>query len=183
MFASICQIRGMDVTLNTENDLVINDQIAEVKSIHDVYNRTHFDQNDGLSTRSVTDSFKIDDLADEISTQLLRKKWYDHLSKAIGKQKGKIVFVNATQSPDLGRGTVFIDEHNLERDIKKIIHKAMKYIDKNDVIPVIVTMEAIHKLHVVSSLLFLLPITCLNVNPEIGMRRYNKNFLKQNIFL
>lgn len=104
-------------------------------------------------------------------------------TKAIGKQKGKIVFVNATQSPDLGRGTVFIDEHNLERDIKKIIHKAMKYIDKNDVIPVIVTMEAIHKLHVVSSLLFLLPITCLNVNPEIDMRRYNKNFLKQNIFL
>jgi hypothetical protein len=34
MFASICQIKGLDVRLNKLNDFVINGQIAEVKSIH-----------------------------------------------------------------------------------------------------------------------------------------------------
>ncbi|HET7285108.1 MAG TPA: hypothetical protein VFI70_10520, partial [Nitrososphaeraceae archaeon] len=102
MFASICQINGLDVGLNKLNDFVINGQIAEVKSIHDNYNRTYFDENKGLLTKSITDSYRIDDLLDQISTKLLQKKWFDHLSTAIGKQKGKIVFVNATQSPDLG---------------------------------------------------------------------------------
>jgi len=59
----------------------------------------------------------------------------------------------------------------------------MEFIDKNDGIPVVVTMEAIHNLHAVSSLLFLLPITRLNGTPEIDMKRYNKNFFKENIFL
>lgn len=160
-------MRGIDVMLNKVNDFVINGQVAEVKSIHDDYNRTHFDRNNGLLTKSLTDSYRIDDLLDEISNQLIRKKWYDHLSKAIGKQKGKVVFVNATQSPHLGRVSVFIEEHSLQRDIKKTIDKAMEFIDKNDVIPVVVTMEALRNLHVVSSLLFLLPITRINENPEI----------------
>jgi hypothetical protein len=49
----------------------------------------------------------------------------------------------------------------------------MEFKDKNDVVPVIVTMEAIHKIHVVSSILFLLPITRLKGNTEIDMKRYN----------
>jgi hypothetical protein len=149
----------------------------------DNYNRTYFDENNGVLTKSISGSYRIDDLLDEISTKLLQKKWFDHLSTAIGKQKGKIVFVNATQSPDLGRVSVFMEENNLQGDIKKIIDKSMELIDKNDVTPVIITIEAIHNLHVISSLLVLLPINRLNGNAEIDMKRYNKNFLKENIFL
>jgi hypothetical protein len=86
-----------------------------------------------------------------------------------GGQNGKIVFVNATQSPNLGRITVFIEEHNLKRDIKKILKSAMEFMDKQDVLPVVVTMEAIHNLHVVSSMLFLLPIRRLNGCSQIDM--------------
>ncbi|HET7283696.1 MAG TPA: hypothetical protein VFI70_03355, partial [Nitrososphaeraceae archaeon] len=71
----------------------------------------------------------------------------------------------------------------LQGDIKKIINKSMEFIDKNDVAPVIITIEAIHNLHVISSLLVLLPINRLNGNAEIDMKRYNKNFHKENIFL
>jgi hypothetical protein len=183
MFASICKTKGMDVKLNEVNDFLIDNQIAEVKSIHDDYNRAHFDLNDDLLTKSITNSYRIEDLQDEISTQLLQPKWHDHLSKAISKQKGKIVFVNATQSPNLGRISVFIEEHNLKRDIKKILNSAMEFMDKQDVLPVLVTMEAIHNLHVVSFMLFLLPIRRLNGCSQIDVNRYNKNFLRQNIFL
>jgi hypothetical protein len=182
MFASICQIRGLDVTLNEVNDFVINGREAEVKAIHDDYNRTDFDENNRLLTKSLPNSYRIDDLYDEISDQLVRKKWCDHLSKAVC-QKGKIVFVNATQSPALGRIAVFIEEHGFQRDIKKIIYKAMEFMDKNDLIPVIIAMEAIHIPYVLSSLLFLVPITLSNGSAEVDKKRYNRNYIKENIFL
>jgi hypothetical protein len=173
----------MNVIFNEKNDFVVTDHVAEVKSIHDDYNRVQFEQNNGLLTKSIHYSYKVDDLLDEISTKLLQNKWCNHLAKAIGKQEAKIVFINATQSPDLGRVSVFIEQHMLNRDFKEIINNAMEFIDKNDVIPVVVTMEAMHNLHVLSSLFFLLPITRLNGGAEIDMKRYNKNFLKENIFL
>lgn len=176
-------MRGIDVTLNKINDFVVNNQIAEVKSIHDDYNRSEFDQTNGLLTKSIPNSYRIADLFDEICTKLLQKKWYDHLSKAIAKQKGKMVFVNATQSHGLGRVSVFIEEHKLQSGIKEMIQKAMDFINKKDVIPVIITMEAIHNLHIVSSVLFLLPIKTSGVNAEIDMKRFNKSYLMENLFL
>ena len=173
----------MDVKLKIVNDFVINNQIAEAKSIHDDFGRAYFDRNNGLLTKSITDSYRIADLEDEISEQLLRKKWFDHLSKAIGKQKGKIIFVNATQSPELGRLCIFIEERNLQKDIVKIIYKAIRFMDTKEVIPAVVTMEAIYKFHVISSFLFLIPIIRLNGGAEIDMKRYNKNYIKRNIFL
>jgi hypothetical protein len=59
----------------------------------------------------------------------------------------------------------------------------MQFIDESDVIPVVVTMEAIYKIHIVSSVLFLLPVIRLNQKTEIDLKRYNKDFLKENIFL
>lgn len=55
MFASICHMKGMDVKLNIVNDFVINDQIAEAKSIHDDFGRAYFDRNNGLLTKSIAD--------------------------------------------------------------------------------------------------------------------------------
>ncbi len=182
MFASICNIGGLDVTFNKANDFLINGQVAEVKAIHDDYNRTDFEQNNSLLTKSLPNSYRINDLKDEISEQLDRKKWCDHLSKAVC-QKGKIVFVNATQSPALGRLAVFIEEHGLQQDIKKIVYKAKEFMDKSDVIPAVIAMEAMHNRHVISSLLFLVPITRLNGSAEIDEKRYNRNYIKENIFL
>lgn len=182
MFASICNIDGLDVTFNKANDFLINGQVAEVKTIHDDYNRTNFEQNNSLLTKSIPNSYRINDLKDELSEQLDRKKWCDHLSKAVC-QTGKIVFVNATQSPALGRVAVFIEEHGLQQDIKKIVYKAKEFMDKSDVIPAVIAMEAIHNRHVISSLLFLVPITRLNGSAEIDEKRYNRNYIKENIFL
>ena len=182
MFASICNIGGLDVTFNKANDFLINGQVAEVKAIHDDYNRTDFEQNNSLLTKSLPNSYRINDLKDEISEQLDREKWRDHLSKAVC-QKGKIVFVNATQSPALGRLAVFIEEHGLQQDIKKIVYKAKEFMDKSDVIPAVIAMEAMHNRHVISSLLFLVPITRLNGSAEIDEKRYNRNYINENIFL
>jgi len=87
MFASICNIGGLDVTFNKANDFLINGQVAEVKAIHDDYNRTDFEQNNSLLTKLLPNSYLIEDLNDEISEQLDRKKWHQHLSKAVFKQQ------------------------------------------------------------------------------------------------
>jgi len=78
MFASICNIGGLDVTFNKANDFLINGQVAEVKAIHDDYNRTDFEQNNSLLTKLLPNSYLIEDLNDEISEQLDRKKWHQH---------------------------------------------------------------------------------------------------------
>jgi hypothetical protein len=71
----------------------------------------------------------------------------------------------------------------LQQDIKKIVYKAKEFMDKSDVIPAVIAMEAMHNRHVISSLLFLVPITRLNGSAEIDEKRYNRNYIKENIFL
>jgi len=45
------------VKLNSANDFVINNHIAEVKSIHDDFGRVYFDRKNGLLTKSITDLY------------------------------------------------------------------------------------------------------------------------------
>jgi len=78
---------------------------------------------------------------------------------------------------------VFIEEQGIQRDIKKVVCKALDFMDKSDVIPVIIAIEAMHTRHVLSSLLFLAPITCLSGSADIDKKRYNRNYIKDNIFL
>jgi hypothetical protein len=171
----------VDVTLNSANDFVINNQIAEVKSIHGDFSRAHFDQKNGLLIKSIPNSYSINDLDYDISRQLIRKKWFEHLSKAIGKQKGKIVFLNATQSPELGRLCIFIEERNLQKDIIKIIHNAIEFIDNKEVIPAVVTMEAIYNPYVTPMLLhhfYFLYLSYTRMGMQkIHINRYNKNYI------
>jgi outer membrane lipopolysaccharide assembly protein LptE/RlpB len=87
----------MDTNFNEVNDFVIDGREAEVKAIHDDYNRTNFDQNNRLLTKSLPNSYRIDDLYDEISEQLIRKKWCDHLSKAVCQKGKKMQEMHTTQ--------------------------------------------------------------------------------------
>jgi hypothetical protein len=80
------------------NDFVVDDNAVEVKTIHDKLTTIQLNLSENYLQKSLPDSFNLDDLKNEICSQIKRKKWTDHLENAINRQKGKLLFFNVTHS-------------------------------------------------------------------------------------
>ncbi len=87
MFAVLSQESRHDVSMNKKNDFVIDNNVAEVKSIHDKFDIKYLDADlNSILGMSLPDTFGIGDIKHTICTQVMRDKWIYHLSKAIRKQ-------------------------------------------------------------------------------------------------
>lgn len=107
MFASLCKSNNLSISIKGNYDFVINDNInVEVKIIHDKLTDQEINEiNQSTNTiqKTLPIEYTVDNIKREISYQLIRKKWTDHLNKAINDQNGKIIFISVTQ---IGRAHV-----------------------------------------------------------------------------
>jgi hypothetical protein len=182
MFAVLSHKNGHNVSLNKRNDFVIDNNIAEVKSIHDKFDKKILDKDSNLILKlSLHDHFSYDDVKDIIYNQITRKKWIYHLNKAIKKQKGKIILFNVTESQKLQRISIFLEDKGLRKSFDYMLNRSL--VDNCDSIPVLVTLESIHQYHIMSFFCFLAPVKYENSNPELDLSRYTTKYLKDNIFL
>jgi hypothetical protein len=96
MFASLATKVGRQVSFDGVHDLVINDIPAEVKTIHNKI-ILKMDNEGNHYVMAKGEKFGEISLKPEIVEEVARKKWGDHIGKAIC-QGGLIIFVNATFS-------------------------------------------------------------------------------------
>jgi hypothetical protein len=184
MFAVLSHKFDHDVSFNKSNDFVIDNNIAEVKSIHDKFDMKILDKDSSSMLRkSLPDSFCYEDMLDTISQQITRKKWIYHLKTAIKKQEAKIILFNGTQSQQLQAVSIFIEEKELRKSFEYTLAKCIPFINNDECIPVLVILENIHQYHTMSFFCFLVPVIDKNSNPELDLSNYNTSYLKDKIFL
>jgi hypothetical protein len=184
MFAVLSRLAGHNVSLNKSNDFVVDNNIAEVKSIHDKFDVNKSDPNSSpFLQMSLPDPFTIADLKDMISGQVRRGKWISHLKKAIQKQKGKIIFFNATHSQGLYYVSNFLEEKQLRKGYDAMLNASLSFVNNNDSMPVLVMLENIHEHHKTTFFCFLVPIKNKDSNQELDLSRYSHDYVKNNIFL
>jgi hypothetical protein len=183
MFAVLSHKFGHNVSFNKTNDFIIDKNIAEVKSIHDKFDKKILDKDSSILKMSLRDNFGYEDLLDIIYHQITRKKWVDHLERAIKKQKAKIILFNVTQSQQLQPVSIFLEEKQLRRSFEYTLAKCIPFINNDECIPVLVILENIHQYHIMSFFCFLVPVKDKNNNPELDLCNYNPSYLKNKIFL
>lgn len=156
MFAMLSSIFGHNVSLNKSNDFVIDNCIAEVKSIHDKFDKKILDEDlDSILKMLLPDNFGYEDLLDIICQQITREKWVCHLKRAIKKQKAKIILFNVTQSQQLHRVSIFLEEKKMRKSFEHTLARCISFINNNECIPVLVILENIHQYHTMSFFCFL----------------------------
>jgi hypothetical protein len=184
MFAVLSQLSSHNVTLNKDKDFIVDNYIAEVKSIHDRFDIKRLDANAGQWLQmSIPDLFTADDLKNLICDQVRREKWICHLKKAIKNQKAKIIFFNATHSQELHRLGIFLEEKQLRKSFDTTLRTALSFVNNADSVPVLVMVENIHEHHITSFFCFLVPVMNKNTNPELDLSRYTEEYVKNNIIL
>jgi hypothetical protein len=184
MFAVLSQLGGHNVTLDKDKDFIVDNYVAEVKSIHDRLDIRRLDANAGQWLQmSLPDLFTVDDLKNLICDQVRREKWICHLKKAIKKQKAKIIFFNATHSQELHRLGIFLEEKQLRKSFDTTLRATLSFVNNVDSVPVLVMVENIHEHHFTSFFCFLVPVISKNTNPELNLSRYTSEYIKNNIIL
>ena len=184
MFAVLSQLSGYNISLNKTNDFVVDNKVAEVKSIHDIFDTNLLDKNARpFLQMSLTTNFSLHDLKQTIAEQVSRNKWKYHISKAIKKQNGNIILVNATQSQGLQPVSIFLEEKKLRQTFNHILDESLAHIKSNDSNPVLVILETMGINHIVTPFWFPVPITNKFTNPELDLNRYNVVYITNNLHI
>ena len=93
MFAVLSHKDSHNISFNRNDDFVIDNGLAEVKSIHDKFVKEALDKDSHyILKKSLPDNFGYDDVKEIICDQITREKWKYHLNHAIKKKKPKISF-------------------------------------------------------------------------------------------
>jgi len=183
MFGVLSHKFGHNVSFNKSNDFVIDNNIAEVKSIHDKFDKKILDKDSSSILKMSLPDLGYEDMLDIIYQQITRKKWICHLKRAIKKQKAKIILFNGTQSQRLQAVSIFIEEKQLRNSFERTLAKCIPFINNDECIPVLIILENIHQYHTMSFFCFLAPVLDKNNNPELDLCNYNTSYLKNKIFL
>lgn len=183
MFASLSHTNGYDITLNKSNDFIIKNNVAEVKSIHDKFDKEILDQDRRpLLTTSLPDNFAYSEVINLICDQIMREKWKCHLISALRKRP-KIILFNVAQMQELRHATMFMEQQELKKSFNNILVRPLSLINNQDFIPVLVALENIYQYHVISFFHFLAPVIYSNGNPELDLSRYSMDYFRDNIGL
>jgi hypothetical protein len=140
MFAGLALNSGKSLSFNGTNDLLINDNPCEVKTIHDEIGIARTE--DGkLVPGSKKETFGELSLKSETVEQLVRGKYKGDIKKAI-EQGGRIIFINASFST-VAHNIASVDfEYGVNGDEKfnTLLQKALLCVQNNSAsnLPIIV---------------------------------------------
>ena len=184
MFAVLGQQSHHNISMNKKSDFLIDNIVAEVKSIHDEFDSKNLDADlNPILGMSLPNSCGIKDLKDIICTQVMRDKWKSHLGKAIRKQRAKIIFFNATHSQPLQRVSIYVEEKKLRKSFDEMLGPSLASMNNVDSIPVLVMLEMMHQYHITTFFSFLVPVRNKNTNPELDLSRYTVDYIVNSILI
>lgn len=173
MFPSLISTQKK-VSFDPKHDFVVEGIPVEVKTIHDriiVQNDGHGDYYPLVKN----EKFGVITTKEEIVEQVTRKKWSDHIGKAI-KQGGLMLFVNATSSAIMQdvNALNLINENG--QSLEDILFLSFESITKNKItqFPVIVSISAMSYNYQQTNFLVKVPVKEISGKLNLGKVSSNK---------
>jgi len=179
MFAALCKITGYTISFQKNKDFIVNQIDAEVKSFHDKPTLEDMKLHNNMYYKELPNDFTLHNLKTEMTVQIKRNKFVEHLQKAI--TQGKIIFFNITEAYYCHIISMFLEQNNLRRNFSEILKTALSLTNRKDTVPVVILLENTGEIHLISFIIFNAPIKKTGQYPEIDQSRFTDQYIYENI--
>ena len=181
MFATLCETNGHTITFEKNKDFIINQIDAEVKSFHDKPTSEDMKLENNMFYKELPDNFTLHDLKIEMTKQINRNKFIEHLRKAI--KQGKIIFFNITEAYYCHFVSMFLEQNNLRKEFDEVLKTALSLTNRNDIVPVIIMLENTAKVHSTSFIIFNAPVKNNGKFSELDQSRFTDQYIYENMII
>ena len=181
MFATLCNINGYTISFEKNKDFIVNQIDAEVKSFHDKSTLEDMKLENNMFYRELPDGFTLHNLKCEMTKQIKRNKFVDHLKKAI--KQGKIIFFNITEAYYCHFVSMFLEQNILRKNFNDVLKTALSLTNRKDTVPVIIMLENIGEIHFTSFIIFNAPLKNNGQLSELDQSRFTDQYIYENIII
>jgi hypothetical protein len=181
MFATLCKINGYTISFEKNKDFIVNQIDAEVKSFHDKPTVQNMKLYNNMYYRELPDGFTLHNLKIEMTNQIKRNKFEEHLKKAI--RQGKIIFFNITEAYYCHFVSMFLEQNNLRKNFDEILKIALSLTNRKDTVPVIIVLENTGEIHFISFIIFNAPIKNNGQFSEVDQSKFTNQYIYENIII